>query len=99
MKGLWLIGRQTGFGAEIARKHYLMLTEDHYRRAAEGGHKKAAQNPAQQPAVQGCKGSQPKKGDEQKLVICGALQNNASPCDSKDLHLLPPRGLEPLSPG
>ena len=31
--------------------------------------------------------------------VYGPVQNNTTPCDCKGLRAIPPRGLEPLSPG
>ena len=51
-----------GNSAPIAAKHYLQVTEDHFREAAQ----KAAQNPAQQAAAAGGTDSQTRNGNPKK---------------------------------
>ena len=75
----------------IAMKHYLMVREEHFT--------KAVQNPVQYPAALSRTDSQEKSEEGQEPAICGTMQNNATPCNSKGLHPIPPRGIEPLSPG
>ena len=79
----------------IAMKHYLMVREEHFTKAVQ----EAVQNPVQYPAALSRTDSQEKSEEGQEPAICGTMQNNATPCDSKGLHLIPPRGIEPLSPG
>ncbi len=84
-----------GNSQPIAAKHYLQVTEDHF--------KKALQNPMHFPVQQAAAGLRPeshkKMEDDISLVGCGTTRNDASPCNCKDLGKMPPRGLEPLSPG
>jgi hypothetical protein len=82
-----------GNSQSIAAKHYLQVTEEHVRQAAE----KAAQNPTQQPAARGCNNLQESTPDAAKTAIYLALRSDATPCDSKELHRLTPRGFEPRS--
>ncbi len=68
---------------DIALRHYLQVTEDHFRQAAE-----AVQNPVQQPAERVCTGSQApvwlrasENGSEEPNVSpCEGLRPLAGPC-------------------
>ncbi len=80
-----------GNSQPVAAKHYLQVTEDHYR--------KAAQNPAQHAAAQGCTGSQGDQAEGAEPALCGPLRVGAAFCNSLPGKEIPPRGLEPLSPG
>ena len=77
-----------GHSPEIARRHYLMVTEDHFARAS-GAAQKAAQQNREMPEMtcNGYRGA----GEEP------AVQGIASGC--KDLHnnVVEPRGFEPLT--
>ena len=98
----YVVAKWIGNSESIARKHYLMLTEDHYHKAAWGEEKtaqKAARFPAQQPAVRWCNNSQGKNVESAEPAICGAFRNKTAPCDNKEPESIPPRGVEPLSPG
>jgi integrase len=83
-----------GNSPEIATKHYLQVTEDHYREAV-----KVAQNPAQQPIENTRKVSQEAfYSILKKLVspdIFRALQKVAESFDSAENQQTPRRGLEP----
>jgi len=80
-----------GNSQPVAAKHYLQVTEEHFR--------KAAQNPAQYPAALERIGLQEEIGDDGELAFCGPLRNNAAPCEHTEPLGIPPRGFEPLSPG
>ncbi len=84
-----------GNSPEIAKKHYLQITEDHYR--------KAAQNTAQQVAELARNDSKENIDHFIKSAVshsnCETLQNVANSCNYNNLQRTPPRGLEPLSHG
>ena len=76
-----------GNSAAIASQHYLTVTDEDYLRAA--------QNAAQSVHEQGCKTLQEKKTDERKPLV---LQSAAPLSDLVRNCIVPPRGVEPLSP-
>ena len=105
----YVVAKWMGNSESVARKHYLMLTEDHFLRAAEGGGKaqqKAqhrfaeTQQKAQQhaPALESAVSGEAEK-DLENMECCGAAQNNAAQRKCTGPRDLPPRGVEPLSPG
>ena len=70
-----------GNSPAIAVKHYPQVTEDHFARAAQN----PAHFPAQQaPAMRG-KDSQENPPDAPEPAICGALREDATTCEDKDL--------------
>ncbi|MBL7141264.1 MAG: tyrosine-type recombinase/integrase, partial [Planctomycetes bacterium] len=77
-----------GHSPEIARRHYLMVTEGHFARAS-GAAQKAAQQEREMPEMV-CSGYEGESGKP-------ALQGITSGC--KDLHnnVVEPRGFEPLT--
>ena len=80
-----------GNSPQVAAKHYLQVTEDHF--------KKAVHNPVQTTHDKGGKGVSEKLaeiGDETQVIDCQYFANS---CTDNGLQFLPPRGLEPLSPG
>ncbi|HHH76270.1 MAG TPA: integrase [Phycisphaerae bacterium] len=84
-----------GNSPAVAAKHYLQVTDDHY--------KKAVQNPVHDPVQTAhVDGRQEMAAKRAKCVsgrnVKGWLKN-ASPCKSKGLHSMTPRGLEPRLPG
>ncbi len=76
---------------EVAMKHYLQVTEEHY--------KKAAQNAAQNMRELACSGSNEKTGERIKKAVsqenCETLRKVAKSCNSNNLQLMGPQGLEP----
>jgi hypothetical protein len=73
---------------EIAAKHYLQTTDEHFR--------KAVQDPVQNLHAGARVGlQQPRTSDSQRAQLTAA-QRNATPCNDKELQSIPPRGLEPL---
>jgi len=80
-----------GNSQPVAAKHYLQVTEDHYR--------KAAQNPAQHPAESPRTGSQGSRDERTEPAFCGLVPEDATCCNSLPSKGIPPRGVEPLSPG
>jgi len=90
-----------GNSPEIARKHYLQVTEDHFRRALKSGAgsgASAVQNPVQQAHAGNRKASQSQQADSTNPMpeeaLCGSVQNNAAPCDIHGAASIPPRGIE-----
>ena len=86
-----------GNSPEIARKHYLQTTEQHYAKAVEGAPEKAEQNPVQQAAETGRNEPQEQGDESEELAICGANQTGAARCESTEPQRLTPRGFEPRS--
>ena len=84
-----------GNSPAVAAKHYLQVTEDHFKKAVQN----PVHFPVQQAAAGLCTESHEKLENDISLVGCGTMRNDASPCEYKDLCEIPPRGLEPLSPG
>lgn len=75
-----------GNSSPIADKHYLQVTDEHF--------KKAVQNPVQQPAVSPGTGSQSSKPAQTKTVVWQGL---VSRCDEVHFRRMEDRGLEPLT--
>ena len=96
-----------GNTAAIANKHYLQTTDAHFAQAVKGAEEKAQRKAQQKAQQQGilpvltdshdseCESRNPTEEGE----LCGSVQNSAGRWDSTDPHQIPPRGLEPLSPG
>ena len=100
-----------GNTTQIASKHYLQVTEEHFE--------KAVHFPVQYVAAEPRNGSQDDGTETTRAGVCGAMQNDATsckhepvgagvgdvpkndatPCFCRGLHRIPPRGVEPLSPG
>ena len=80
-----------GNSPRIAAKHYLQVTDDHFS--------KAVQNPVQYPAASGRMASQDEPTGNVESAFCGPMRKDASDCKCSQSQHLPPRGLEPLSPG
>ena len=101
----YVVAKWIGNSESVARKHYLMLTEDHFQRAAGGDEKaqhssaKAQQKAQQRPPALGCAESREMQKDPENIELCGAAQNNAARCVNTGPQVIPPRGIEPLSPG
>src|SRR5262249_35242701 len=83
-----------GNSPDVATRHYLKTTDDHFRKAVLGlaAHEQAAQNPTQQASEMGCNSPQTQNGpsieDEPFLAL-------TSSCDIVHKSPLPPRGVEP----
>jgi len=97
------VTRWLGNTPAVAMAHYLTDRPEDFDRAAEwrpdSAAQKAAHFPAQYPAATGRREAHGAKADDEELAICGALQSNAAPCDNTEPQGIPPRGVEPLSPG
>ena len=76
-----------GNSPQVAAKHYLQVTEDHFA--------KAVQNPVQHAAVLAGMGSRDEAAGEAEPAICGALREEAAPCESTEPQPLGRSGLEP----
>jgi len=90
-----------GNSAPVAAKHYLQVTDEHYRQAAEtesGAESgaRAVQNPVQQPAATLRKPSQRKP---QPQAGSGFVRILATPCDSVQNAIVGPEGVEPPTQG
>ena len=80
-----------GNSQSVAAKHYLQVTEDHFR--------KAVQNPVQYPTASVRMELQGNPADGAEPAFCGPMRRPAADCKSCQPHHLPLRGVEPLSPG
>jgi len=87
----------------VAQKHYLQTTEEHFAKATkkppQEALQKALHNALQHGAETGGMGMQAEGAELIGANVYGPVQNNTTPCDCKGLWQIPPRGLEPLSPG
>ena len=72
---------------QVATKHYLQVTEDHFQ--------KAVHNQVQYLAALARTDSQDEPGDEAKLAICGAMRKETAHCENREPQLVGDRGLEP----
>ena len=80
-----------GNSEPVAMKHYLHVTDEHYR--------KAAQKAAQYASELDCRGSQGEQGEHQEHADCGAMRNETALCGCTEPSPIPLRGVEPRSPG
>jgi hypothetical protein len=79
-----------GNSTQIANKHYLQVTEDHFAEAS----RKAVQNPVQYPPACAGTDTQVEHEGAAEPYACRSIQNNATPRDSGGLHRMTPRRLE-----
>jgi integrase len=86
-----VVSEWLGNSPQIAAKHYLQVTEDHF--------KKAVHFPVQHLAAQGHFVSHNEMDENDELTYCQTAQKDATPCNNKELHSVPLRGFEPRSPG
>jgi hypothetical protein len=86
-----VVTKWLGNSPAVAARHYLQVTEEHYRKAAQ----KAAQNPAQQPSAEGRTGEQTKNPGLAEPAISGAFPNNSDTCEGVDMTPVTPPGFEP----
>lgn len=82
-----------GNSATVAQKHYLQVTEDHFADAA-APNEKAAQNPAQSAAKQGCRGWTEVTADVKKRSV---FQGLTEVDNCRQVNKLPLIGLEPIT--
>jgi len=86
-----------GNSEKIAKKHYLMVRDDDFRRAVEGGAKSGAQvvqKPVQQPAASSREAQQK---TSQPISDCDVTRDVSKPHFVLRGSKAPPRGVEPLS--
>ena len=76
-----------GNSPQVAARHYLQVTDDHYE--------KAVQNPVQYGAAQRCTETQPDGVEAEKQGTCGSVRNETAPCESREPLRLGVTGLEP----
>ncbi len=84
-----------GNSPEIAKKHCLQITEEHFKRAAQNlvqYRRETARNRAKEKIRANIKNAVSHDS-------CETLRNVANSCNYNNLQRIPPRGLEPLSPG
>ena len=80
-----------GNSPRVAAKHYLQVTEDHYGKAVQNPVQTAHDGGRQEPSGETARSS----GE----TLVTSWQKDATPCKCKGLQSIPPRGVEPLSPG
>ena len=78
-----------GNSPQVAAKHYLQVTEEHYR--------KAAQNPPQYTAESSRITSQDEPEGELGAAVCSTMRNDAAPCEGREPQPVGRSGLEPLT--
>jgi integrase len=78
-----------GNSPQVAAKHYLQVTESHFA--------KAVRNPVQNPAASACTDPQANGEPEAEAAVCGAMRNEAAPCEDTEPQPLGRSGLEPLT--
>ena len=93
-----------GHSRAVASEHYMSVPAEHIARAVAGEAPPAlgdaaARIPAQQAHATPSKGPQDHWGEDDESRFCGAIQGAAIPCDDTEPQPIPPRGVEPLSPG
>ena len=81
-----------GNSPDITRKHYLQTHEEHFQRAVKKGGLNTAVSPRTEPQAE---------NSEVDITPCfaTACDNMREHVSQDNLHLIPPRGLEPLLPG
>jgi len=99
-----VVAKWLGHSESVARRHYLTVTEDHFRRAAEEP-TKAVRNPVQQVSASTRKDSQDGEGAEataeRKALNSEPLREDTTGCEnaeniSRNVRVTP-TGLEPVS--
>ena len=78
-----------GNSRPVAMKHYLQVTDDHFRQAV--------QNPVQQDAARARNGSQGGASGEAEAAVCGPVRGDAKECEHRDMSLVGATGLEPVT--
>jgi integrase len=76
-----------GNSVPVAMKHYLQVTDEHFKRAL--------QNPKQQAHAPACTDLQPAQAHTQNGADIASVQNNATPCSAEGCDGMGQRGLEP----
>ena len=92
-----------GHSAAVAEQHYLKVRPEDFARATEAAEdpaRRAAQNPAHNPAQQrpagACGGVQAETGEAQEPAICGPLHALAGECKLFADQQIAPTGFEPV---
>jgi len=85
-----------GNSPDIARKHYLQTHEEHFQRAVEKGGLKGGLNTAVSPRTEP---QVENSGVDFTPCFATAYDNMREDANQDNLCLIPPRGVEPLSPG
>ncbi len=93
-----------GHSRQVAAEHYMSVPAEHIARAIAGdsrltGGEKAARKTAQSMHAEPCRASQDQGREDGETAFFGQKQKGAIPCEHKVSHPIPPRGVEPLSPG
>ncbi len=93
-----------GHTREVAREHYMSVPAEHIARAIAGerapsGGEKTARPAAQSVHAEPCRTSQEPEGEDYETAFFGQEQGVAAPCEHTEPQPIPPRGVEPLSPG
>ncbi len=78
-----------GNSVQVAMKHYLQVTDDHFAQAV--------QNPVQHTAAGGRAESQERTPDNEKPAICSAVREEATPCENTESSGMGDTGLEPVT--
>ena len=78
-----------GNSPQVAAKHYLQVTDEHYE--------KAVQNPVQQAHATACRGMQPEDTENEEGQTCSDVQPDAASCKSFITNSLGRTGLEPVT--
>ena len=78
-----------GNSPQVAAKHYLQVTEEHFE--------KAVQNPVQQASARARTDSQRCRGETTNAPFCSPVRTDATPCVDKELCPLGLVGLEPTT--
>jgi len=78
-----------GNSQPVAIKHYLQVTDEHFRQAV--------QNPVQPDITEGHTVTQPAPGEAGDLAICGSSQGNVAQCENISTELVGVAGLEPAT--
>jgi hypothetical protein len=93
-----------GHTREVAREHYMSVPAEHIARAIAGESPSAGGEEAARPAAQSVHAepggtSQDQGAEEYETAFFGQKQEGATSCEHRISHPIPPRGVEPLSPG
>ncbi|MFB3138387.1 MAG: tyrosine-type recombinase/integrase [Phycisphaerales bacterium] len=78
-----------GNSVQVAVKHYLQVTDDHFAQAVR--------NPVQHSAAGGRAESQELTPDNEKPAICSAVRKEATPCENTESSGMGDTGLEPVT--
>ena len=78
-----------GNSPQVAARHYLQVTDDHYE--------KAVQNPVQYGAAKGCTESHADRPEKEKQGVCGSVRNETAPCRDREPLSVGDTGLEPVT--